>query len=127
MKAAGKCLMVCIVLMGSGCGAVCKNTDCNFHAYGGIRDRIDRVHGRVGSAFDPAESLAAPARPIDDLPPLEDESSETDGTDAGKVEDGNIEDSELRDELLDKIRGLDPLPQTEAERDSPTLPDFGEL
>ncbi|MCA9134889.1 MAG: hypothetical protein KDA45_17090 [Planctomycetales bacterium] len=44
--------------------------DCKFASYGGVRERTDMVHGRVGSVFDPApevihtaHSRQSPAQP----------------------------------------------------------------
>ncbi len=42
------------------CGfAMCANShDCDYAAYGGLRQRTDMVHGRVGSVFDPAPEVS---------------------------------------------------------------------
>ena len=43
----------CTLLATMGC-AMCANPhDCSYAAYGGRIQRVDRVHGRVGSILDP--------------------------------------------------------------------------
>lgn len=37
-----------------GCSLGAHPHDCKYAAYGGLIDRVDRVHGRVGSVLDPA-------------------------------------------------------------------------
>ena len=53
------CQLVLILFTSASIGcAMGKGTfDNHFAAYGGQRDRLDRVHGRVGSLLDPAASL----------------------------------------------------------------------
>lgn len=52
-----RCLMLAICAVSAstlGC-AMCSNPhDCHYPAYGGIRPRVDDVHGRVGSLFNDA-------------------------------------------------------------------------
>jgi hypothetical protein len=51
-----------VLLASTGC-TMCSQPpeDYAYGAYGGIIDRADRFHGRVGSAFAPAEAGAAHA------------------------------------------------------------------
>jgi hypothetical protein len=56
----------------SGC-SMCPQSpeDYTYAAYGGLLQRADRIHGRVGSAFAPAEGApAGPPTPIDHDPLL---------------------------------------------------------
>ncbi len=55
-----------IGLSSVGC-TMCAQTpeDYTYAAYGGIVQRADRVHGRVGSAFSPAEGAPVHAGPYD--------------------------------------------------------------
>ena len=108
------CQLVLILFTSASIGcAMCQGPfDDHFSAYGGLRDRQDRVHGRVGSRFDPAASLEAPA--VDesatdddllDLPQddLDDEFDE--GADDEADEEGLAE--ELRKEL-EKVQEMLP-------------------
>lgn len=70
-------------LFSVGCGSMCVSTpDCEFHAYGGLRDRQDRVNGRVASLFDPAAASPGYVPAEEPLPP-----AETDGTDSSDDDD----------------------------------------
>ncbi len=88
--------------------------DCDFHAFGGLRDRQDRAHRRVSSIFDPATASASIVPPTN---------SETDGslieetTTDPNLESGadpnsrGSEDArELRNRLLDELEKMDDLP-----------------
>lgn len=46
-----------IVITGSGCRLCCDRDDISYPAYGGIWERTNRDHGRVGSLFDPGGAL----------------------------------------------------------------------
>jgi|GEM_PF-4220950 len=88
-----------------GCGSMCMSTqDCEFHAFGGLRDRQDRVNGRVASLFDPA--IASPGYVPEEapLPPLEpdelgDPGGEKPGEDPLGKEEEEPWEKELRKEL----------------------------
>ncbi|MDA0659469.1 MAG: hypothetical protein O3C60_11570 [Planctomycetota bacterium] len=46
-------LLAMVAVAHSGC-AICSNPhDCKYPAYGGIIERVDQVHGRVGSLYGP--------------------------------------------------------------------------
>jgi len=48
----------CLTLLGCwGCSMCASPYDCQYAAYGGLRERTDMVHGRVGSVFDPAPEI----------------------------------------------------------------------
>jgi hypothetical protein len=53
-------LSVCgyLMLLGCvGCTMCASPFDCQYVAYGGVRERTDMIHGRVGSRFDPAPEI----------------------------------------------------------------------
>lgn len=116
--------------MSVGCASLCDSSlDCEYHAFGGMRDRRDRVNGRVGSLFDPTASRAADVTVLEPLP-LVDESqtdaqSDSSGTNADP-DTGEVEDSGLTEELLDELRQMRELPNvpspngTSATDDSPS-------
>jgi hypothetical protein len=54
-------VLASVLLASMGC-TMCPqpHEDYAYGAYGGILERADRFHGRVGSAFAPAEGVAAP-------------------------------------------------------------------
>lgn len=69
-----------VILFTSGCAICQAPDDCNYSAYGGIAPRVDMRHGRVGSAFDPAdggilwsESEPTPSEPNLDQPGTDEE------------------------------------------------------
>jgi hypothetical protein len=71
-------LLGCLLLIKSlGC-ALCANPhDCKYAAYGGLRERTDYVHGRIGSVIDPAPEVVfaqpaegVPAPSVPDVAPL---------------------------------------------------------
>jgi len=91
----------------AGCASMCDSSlDCDFHAFGGMRDRQDRVHGRVASLFDPAAALASTVPPMEGLPRFGD-----DGLDSPETGDGSVDDSGLTDELLNELDKYDELPE----------------
>jgi hypothetical protein len=50
--------LILLPLLATGC-ALCANPyDASYAAYGGLRQRTDMVHGRVGSVFDPASEVS---------------------------------------------------------------------
>ncbi|MFO0915624.1 MAG: hypothetical protein U0795_21855 [Pirellulales bacterium] len=49
-------VMMSSVLMTSGCALCDSPYDYDFAAFGGVRERYDRQHGRVGSILDPADA-----------------------------------------------------------------------
>lgn len=110
-----KILITSLVTMCMGCAMCESSLDNDFHAYGGMRDRIDRVHGRVGSIFDPAS--AQPSAPYEEpaLPPIDDRRGSGAG---GRPEDGTVEDSGITQDLLDglkKFGELPPVPEVDGE------------
>lgn len=104
-------LLASFLLISTGCGSMCvSNQDANFHAYGGVRDRQDLIHGRVASLFDPAAAL--PSVPVDEkpLPPEESRSSDDEeGGDSESMDD--LMESDFRNNLLDELDKLDQLPE----------------
>lgn len=52
-----------LVLASTGCAVCSSPFDYDYSAYGGTWDREERCRGRVGSAFDPAESRLVPIKP----------------------------------------------------------------
>ena len=50
-------LLLTFVILSHGCAVSCAPFDEEYNCFGGIWDRADRVHGRVGSRFQPAENL----------------------------------------------------------------------
>lgn len=63
----------CLSLISTlGCSMCASPHDCKFAAYGGLRERADQVHGRVGSILDPANELPSQPKKIADEPTLAD-------------------------------------------------------
>lgn len=119
MSHASKFIAVALTAMTLGCASVCDSSlDCDFHAFGGVRDRHDRVNGRVESIFDPAPALAAVAPVEKPLPPAD----STNGDDGDLSGDGSVEDSGLEDALLDELEAMEKLPKVPSAAD----PDQGE-
>jgi hypothetical protein len=53
----------CLLLLSSSGCAICAHPyDAWYAAYGGVRQRTDMAHGRVGSVFDPAPEVSYPSR-----------------------------------------------------------------
>lgn len=52
----GQAVSLTVVLMSSGCALCDSPYDYDFAAFGGVRDRYDRQHGRVSSILDPADA-----------------------------------------------------------------------
>lgn len=50
-------LILTFLVLSNGCAICCAPFDADYNCYGGIWDRADRANGRVGSRFQPAESL----------------------------------------------------------------------
>lgn len=97
-----------------GCGSMCVSApDCEFHAFGGLRDRQDRVNGRVASLFDPA--IASPGYIPEEapLPPEDPDEVDDSSDDSAEEEDPNAEEEpwqkDLREEL-DKLKFPDEVP-----------------
>ena len=112
-----------IIVLFAGClgCAMCDGSlDCNYHAYGGMRDRIDRVEGRVASLFDPAASLESV------VPTLEPSNRQSDMWDRD-VDDGPLEDSGVTDELLRKLKEMGDLPDVPSDNDSGGDLNFDEI
>ena len=115
MQVAIKILFVTLLcLMNFGCGSMCQSTyDCDFHAFGGMRDRQDRVNGRVGSILEPAAALPGQVPEEVPLPPEERLNSDDEvgsGVDSSDSEDGSLNESEFRNRLLDELDKLEELP-----------------
>ena len=110
--------MILTCALFTGCASMCDSSfDCDFHAFGGIRDRIDRRHGRVGSVFDPASAQPAVVPPAPTL--AVDKAEAEDGEEAVDGESGNQDTEsddvqELRKRLLDELDGMDDLPEINA-------------
>lgn len=52
-------LIACLSLFVCKACTLCANPhDCKYAGYGGVRERVDLVHGRVGSVFDPALEIS---------------------------------------------------------------------
>lgn len=49
------CFLLSLATAASGCSMCASPYDYAYPAYGGKWERADRFHGRVGSAFSPAE------------------------------------------------------------------------
>jgi hypothetical protein len=49
-------LLLALLSLTSGCAICCTPYDYAYPAYGGKWQRADMYHGRVGSAFEPAEA-----------------------------------------------------------------------
>ena len=100
--------------MSVGCVSWCDGSfDCDYHAFGGMRDRHDRVNGRVGSLFDPAASLDAVLTVQEPLPLLDESPADGQSESSGINTDpdtGEVEDSGLTEELLDELRQMRELP-----------------
>lgn len=107
--AIGTTVLLALLLLLPGCASMCDSRyDADFHAFGGMRDRIDRTDGRVGSVFDPADAQSAVVPPELTSPPssphelpIPDSTGETDSSE---------ESQELRRRLLDQLDRIDQLP-----------------
>lgn len=116
-------ILVLLAISG-GCASMCDSSyDCDFHAFGGMRDRIDRKNGRVGSVFDPAAALPG-ERPTGTLLPPMTSPADSDDSSAVSDEDDSEEESELKP-LLDKLDELDDLPTIGDDTDSEGSGDDG--
>ena len=104
---------IVLLALAPGCASMCDSSfDCDYHAFGGMRDRIDRKDGRVGSIFDPASALPSVVTPQEVLAP-DGQAANTDNPDAKNSQDGSgdsDDDANLRDRLLDELDKLDELP-----------------
>ena len=59
----------CLTLLATGGCAVCAHPyDCDYAAYGGLRQRTNMAQGRVASVFDPASEISY-ERPAEQSPP----------------------------------------------------------
>lgn len=103
-----------------GCGSMCASTpDCEFHAYGGLRDRQDRVNGRVASLFDPA--IASPGYVPEEapLPPAEPEQTDDRDEEATGDDDADTEkepwEKELQKELDEMKLPTDEIPDAKGD------------
>ena len=108
MRDAIKILTTAFVSMCVGCAMCESSMDGDFHAYGGSRDRIDRVNGRVGSLFDPAAAVEAVPFVEQTLPPV-DTPAGTDGA-TTRRDDGSVEDSGVTEDLLEDLKQFGELP-----------------
>ena len=113
-------LLIVLAMLLSGCASMCDDShDCDFHAYGGMRDRQDRVCGRVASVFDPAAANPSTAPVLEPLPPDLTSDEDLEDSDDGAA-DGDIEDSGLSDEIIDDLKN-----KTEELPEVPELPNGG--
>jgi len=55
--------VVCLLSSTSGCAVCCNPHDCKYPAYGGVIERLDPVHGRVGSLYGPQPVFVPGDRP----------------------------------------------------------------
>lgn len=86
--------------------------DCDYHAFGGMRDRLDRTNGRVSSIFEPAAAQASVLPPPAVLPPYEQRKSLTEDEESSG-ETGTETDTdagEIRNRLFDEVQGFEDLP-----------------
>ena len=106
-----------------GC-AMCDGAfDCDYAAFGGVHDRIDRRNGRVGSLFDPAAALESnlPTEMYDDS--SYDEESATDllpSVDAPNGQDEPVDDEgfdpgDLPRQIQETLEKARQLPQVNPE------------
>ncbi|MCA9152251.1 MAG: hypothetical protein KDA92_23275 [Planctomycetales bacterium] len=69
-----------VLISASGCAMCASPYDCTYVSYGGIRERVDMVHGRVGSMYAPAEEINhathTPAVLEESVPPGDDSSTD---------------------------------------------------
>ena len=107
-------ILIVLVTLVTGCATMCDDShDCDFHAYGGMRDRQDRVHGRVASLFDPAAATPSLVPLMEPLPP-DPSASEEEAAEDGPA-DGEVDDSGLTEELFDDLKErTDELPEVPA-------------
>lgn len=125
MSQALKLIAVLATSMLVGCASMCDSTyDCHYHAFGGMRERQDRVNGRVASLFDPAPALPSIASADTPLPFLDNLEDERNGEGEGSEEtgDGSVEDSGLADDLIqgldDSLEDLPQVPSLDSDSDS---------
>ena len=120
-----KILAGLIVAVFSGCASMCDSRlDCDYHAYGGLRERQDRVNGRVDSIFDPAPSTLA-ATTESSVPELEPTPAPESETETG---DGVVEDSGLADELIEGLEdSMQNLPNVPSDGNADFELDFNEI
>lgn len=83
----GCCRILRVVLLAStaaalsGC-AICANPhDCKYPAYGGIIERVDQVHGRVGSLYGPQPIFVPGDSPVTAAPAISSELPDATTTD----------------------------------------------
>ena len=60
-----------LILASTGCALCPSPFDYDYNAYGGTWDREERCRGRVGSAFEPAESRLVPVKSKAEPQPIE--------------------------------------------------------
>lgn len=118
MRHACSLAIATLFVFSAGCASMCDSSlDCDFHAFGGMRDRHDRVNGRVASLFEPAAALESDASMLGAAPYDPDSDGFT--NDSNGPVDGSVEDSGLTDELMNRLKEFDDLPEVpEIESDS---------
>lgn len=108
--------------LATGCASMCDSRfDCDYHAFGGMRDRHDRTNGRVGSILDPASALPSIVPPQEPLPYVEDRLNLSDDETSDDDTDDDSSDGEgLKDRLLDELDEMDDLPDLPGSDTPPT-------
>jgi len=101
-----------MLTLATGCASMCDSSfDCDYHAFGGMRDRHDRSNGRVGSIFDPAAAQPSIVPPQESLPYVQDRINISgDEDDADENSDDSSDGEDLKDSLLDELEEMDDLP-----------------
>ena len=107
------CYLAIVLMMVTslGCAMCDSSLDDQYSAYGGVRDRVDRVNGRVASLFDPAASLDAV---VAGDQPLEAEAAPDTGEKDDASSNGGVG-STLTDDLLKELEKMEPLPELPAD------------
>ena len=107
------CYLAIVLMMVTslGCAMCDSSLDDQYSAYGGVRDRTDRINGRVASLFDPAASLDAVAAVNQ---PLEAE-AETDSDVKDESSSNGGVGSTLTEDLLKELEKMEPLPELPAD------------
>ena len=122
------CSVLSLLVCCWGCAVCASPYDCTFGAYGGIRERMDMVHGRVGSVIDPAPEVShvVPSEQSPEMPEEADDEPDTVdfGDESGSSEDlGPLRNDELELPDVPDDEGSIELPELEV--DEQALPQAG--